>query len=199
MRSNSCVSLDVSQFGVSAKNIYRIIVVLLVLGVFSTQKVQSQSFGKPSPGYKNTFGAATSTGFFLNKDAYFWGLGADYSRLIGERWVINLSMAFDQEIARSDASGTTVVNTLTPSLAFGYVFTSNFALGVGVGKGLFDDDNETGMLEYNKNGDWTIGLIGVYTFYQKGPHGFDVSVGIEQGIGNSDLDLTAELGYGYSF
>jgi hypothetical protein len=184
---------------ISAKNIRRIVIALLVLGGLSIQNVQSQSFARPAPGYKNTLGAAISTGFFLNKDAYFWGLGADYSRLIGERYVINISMAFDQEISKTETKGTGIVNTLSPSLALGYVFNSRFALGIGLGKGAFDDDNDTGMLEYNKNGDWTIALIGVYTFYQKGPHGFDISLGVEQGIGNADLDVTAELGYGFSF
>jgi len=108
-------------------------------------------------------------------------------------------MAYDQEISKSTTNENTIVNTLTPSLAFGYVISSKFAMGIGAGKGLFDDDNETGDLKFNKNGSWTLGLIGVYTFYQKGRHGFDISAGLEQGIGNADLDFTLELGYGYSF
>ncbi len=181
------------------KLINSISIVVLVLCVFSTQEVQSQSLGKPAPGYKSTFGAATSTGFFFNKDAYFWGLGVDYSRLLTDKWVINISMGYDQEISKSKTSNNTIINTLTPSLAFGYVFTPKFVLGLGIGKGLFDDDNDTGNLKFNKNGGYTVGLIGVYTLYQKGQHGFDVSTGIEQSLGNSDLDLTVELGYGYSF
>ncbi|NOR87027.1 MAG: hypothetical protein GQ527_05410, partial [Bacteroidales bacterium] len=37
-------------------------------------------------------------------------------------------------------------------------------------------------IQFNKNGGWTIALIGVYSCYQKGPHGFDVSAGIERGL-----------------
>jgi long-subunit fatty acid transport protein len=183
----------------SEKSIYRIIIAFLVTGFCSVQNLQCQSLGKPAAGYKNTFGAATSTGFFLNKDAYFWGLGVDYSRMLNERWVFNVSMGYDQEISNKGTEGNSIVNTLTPSLAFGYIFMPKFVLGLGVGKGLFDDGNESGKLEFNKNGDWTIGLIGVYTIYQKGQHAFDISGGPEQGIGSPDFDLTVELGYGYSF
>ncbi len=172
---------------------------VLVLAVFSTQKLQCQSLSKPAPGYKNTFGAATSTGFFFNKDAYFWGLGVDYSRLFADNWVINISMAYDQEISKSETKDNTIVNTITPSLAFGYVFTPKFVLGFGIGKGLFDDENETGNMQFNKNGGFTVGLLAVYTLLQKGRHGFDISTGLEQGIGSPDLDFTLELGYGYSF
>ncbi len=182
-----------------AKIINRISIVVLVLGVCSIQKVQCQSLGRPTPGYKNTFGAATSTGFFFNKDAYFWGFGVDYSRLLADKWVINISMAYDQEISKSETKDTTIINTITPSLAFGYVFTPKFVMGFGIGKGLFDDDNETGNLQFNKNGGWTVGLLGVYTILQKGRHGFDISTGLEQGLGSPDLDFTVELGYGYSF
>ena len=174
-------------------------IVVLALGVFSIQKVQCQSLGKPAPGYNNTFGTAISTGLFFNKDAYFWGLGVDYSRMLNEKWIINISMGYDQEISKSETKDNTIVNTLTPSLAFGYVLTPKFVLGLGLGNGLFDDDNDTGNLKLNNNGSWTVGLIGVYTLFQKGRHGFDITSGFEQGIGNPDLDFTLELGYGYSF
>lgn len=162
------------------------------------QETYAQSLALPAPGYKSTLGAAFSSGIFLNKNAVFWGFGTDYSRLISKKWVANISMNFDQEIAKKSGGAKSVVNTLSPSLAFGYVFSRKFALGLGAGVGIFDDDNENGNLTFNV-GSWTVGLIGVYTIYQKGRHGFDISGGIEQGIGNSDLDLTLELGYGYSF
>jgi long-subunit fatty acid transport protein len=168
----------------------RIVFAFLALGLFSSQNIHCQSLGKPTPGYKSTVGAATSTGFFFNEDAYFWGLGVDYSRLFSERWVINISIAFDQEISKSKSKHKTIVSTLTPSLAFGYILTSRFALGLGLGKGLFDDDNDTGNLGFNKNGGYTAGLIGVYTLYQKGRHAFDISTGLEQALGGPYIDVT---------
>jgi hypothetical protein len=92
-----------------------------------------------------------------------------------------------------------IVNTLSPSLAFGYILTPKFVLGLGVGKGIVDDDNERGKMEFNTDGGWTVGLLGVLTIYQKNQHGFDITTGLEQGIGNPDFDVTVEIGYGYSF
>ena len=199
MKSREYTALGLIASKLRQKTIIPIVFALLVFAFFSSQNVHCQWLGKPAPGYKSTLGAATSTGLFFNKDAYFWGLGIDYSRLFSERWVVNFSMAFDQEISKSESKDKTIVNTLTPSLAFGYVFTPKFVLGFGVGKGLYDDDNDTGNLEFNKNGAYTVGLIGVYTLYQKGRHGFDISAGLEQALGGPDLDVTVELGYGYSF
>ncbi len=67
------------------------------------------------------------------------------------------------------------------------MFTKYFAMGIGIGKGFFDDNNEEKQMKFNKNGSWTMGLIGVYTFCQKGQHGFGISTGIEQGIGKPIL------------
>ncbi len=72
-------------------------------------------------------------------------------------------------------------------------------MGIGLGTGLFDDDNANKKIQYNSNGGWTIGLIGAYSFYQQGPHSFDLSGGIERGLTEPETDLTLELGYGYSF
>ncbi len=199
MKSRECIPLGLIQLRLRSKNISRVVFAFLILGFFSSQNIHCQSLGKPAPGYKSTLGAATSTGLFFNKDAYFWGLGVDYSRLLSERWVINISVGYDQEISKSETKNNTIINTITPSLAFGFILTSRFVLGFGVGKGLYDDDNETGNLEFNKNGGYTAGLIGVYTIYQKGRHGFDISTGLEQALGGPDLDVTVELGYGYSF
>lgn len=199
MISKDNISLGFKPLLASPKIVNRIGLGILLLCVFGIRKVQCQSLGLPAPGYNNTFGTAASSGFFFNKDAYFWGLGVDYSRMLNDKWVVNISMGYDQEISKSEAGNSTIVNTLTPSLAFGYVFTPKFVLGLGIGKGLFDDDNETNNLKFNKNGGWTVGLIAVYTLFQKGRHAFDITSGFEQGIGNPDFDFTVELGYGYSF
>ncbi len=172
---------------------------ILILFVLSISGIYGQSVANPAPGYNSTVGGALSAGFFTNKDAVFWGLGMDYSRLISENWVVSLGFGFDQEISKEKEMSEVIVNTLSPSLAFGYILSPKFVLGLGVGKGLLDDDNSSGNMKYNKNGGWTAGLLGVYTIYQKKQHGFDITAGIEQALGNSDLDFTLELGYGYSF
>jgi hypothetical protein len=158
----------------------------------------SQKLGLPAKGYSNTFGSAVSAGVFINKEAFFWGLGTDYTRVLKRNWMINISAAFDQEHSRTDGNKS-IINTLTPSLALGYAIKTRFALGAGLGKSLFDDDNESNTIKFNKDGGWTIGVVGALTLIQKGKHGFDLVAGIEQGLANSETDITVELGYGFSF
>jgi len=166
--------------------------------IFLTAEIAAQGISQPVAGYKNTFGAAVSGGVFLDKQATFWGAAVDYSRVVFDNWIINVSFSYDQEHEDLDDGSYAITNTFTPSFAFGYAISSNIAAGIGLGKGMFDDDNEEKKIKYNPDGGWTLGLIGVYTFYQSGQHSFDVSAGVERGLTNPETDLTVELGYGFS-
>ncbi len=172
---------------------------LVILIIFLTTEIAAQGFSQPVAGYKNTFGTAVSGGFFFDKKATFWGAAVDYSRVIFDNWIINVSFSFDQEHEDLDDGSYAVTNTFSPSLAVGYSIASNIAAGIGLGKGMFDDDNEGKKIKYNPDGGWTIGLIGVYTFYQSKQHSFDISFGLERGLGNPETDLSIDIGYGFSF
>ncbi len=181
------------------KRLKLLVIVICTFYFYNAQVIYSQSLSLPSEGYTNTFGAAVSSGVFLDKDAVFLGFSIDYSKVVKQNWIINFSFSYDKEFSSKKGSDDSIVNTLTPSLAVGYAFKKKIAMGIGLGKGLFDDDNDDEKMKFNKNGGWTIGLIGVYSFYQKGPHSFDVSGGIERGLTTPETDLTLELGYGFSF
>ena len=157
-----------------------------------------QSLSLPMEGSKNSLGAGINGGVFLDKEAVFVGAAADYSRLFWGNWILNVSMCFDQEHEAAENSGTNVTNTLSPALAIGYVFTPRLAAGIGIGKGIFDDSS-TGKMQYTSEGNLTVGLLCVYTFYQKGPHAIDIGGGIERGLITPETDLTIELGYGFNF
>ncbi|NOQ92975.1 MAG: hypothetical protein GQ552_09715 [Flavobacteriaceae bacterium] len=179
--------------------LYKYFLLTYIIFLTTTIPLNGQSLSLPAEGYSNTFGAAISGGVFLDKDAVFWGFAVDYSKVFKENWIINISFGYDKEFSKKKDHDEVIVNTLTPSLAIGYALNRKIAIGIGLGKGLFDDDNDNKHFQFNKNGGWTIGLIGVYSFYQKGPHSFDVSGGIERGLSTPETDLTLELGYGYSF
>ena len=178
---------------------YKYLLLTCITVLTTTISSNGQSLNMPAEGYSNTFGTAVSGGVFLDKDAVFWGFAVDYSKVIKENWIINISFGYDKEFSKKKDQEESVVNTLTPSLAIGYALNRRIAMGLGLGKGIFDDDNDDKHFQFNKNGGWTIGLIGVYSFYQKGPHSFDISGGIERGLSSPETDLTLEFGYGYSF
>lgn len=158
-----------------------------------------QSLSLPTEGSKNTLGAGINGGVFLDKEAMFVGAAVDYSRLLGGNWIINVSFCYDQEHSSSEDGSTAIVNTLSPALALGYAISPRLAAGIGLGKGMFDDDNSTGTIKYTSEGNLTVGLLCVYTFYQKGPHSIDIGGGIERGLITPETDLTLELGYGINF
>jgi len=172
---------------------------LIIVMILLTTEIIGQSLSKPVAGNTNTFGSAISGGFFFDKKATFWGVAVDYSRVVFNNWIINVSFSYDQEHEDLDDGGYSVTNTFTPSIAIGYAISNNIAAGIGLGKGMFDDDNKEKKIKYNPDGGWTIGLIGVYTFYQSNQHSFDISFGLERGLGKPETDLSIDIGYGFSF
>jgi hypothetical protein len=161
--------------------------------------LMGQTLNMPSEGFRNSVGVSISGGVFLDKEAVFFGASTDYSRLFSERWIVNVSLCFDQEHSSSEDGSTTIVNTLAPAFALGYTISPRLAAGIGVGKGMFDDDNSSGNMQYTSEGNLTVGLLCVYTLYQKGPHSIDIGGGIERGIITPETSLTLELGYGINF
>ncbi len=161
--------------------------------------LSGQSINIPTEGFRNSFGVSLSGGVFIDKEAVFIGASTDYSRLLGRNWIINVSLCFDQEHSSSEDGKTAIVNTISPALALGYAISSRLAAGIGIGKGMFDDDNATGDMKYTSEGNLTLGLLCVYTLYQKGPHSIDIGGGIERGIITPETDITLEIGYGINF
>ena len=103
--------------------------------------LSGQSLSFPTEGSKNSFGAGISGGVFLDKEAVFVGAAVDYSRLFFGNCILNVSWSYDQEHSASENNGTSVVNTFSPALAIGNVFTPRLAAGIGIGKGIFDDSS----------------------------------------------------------
>ena len=167
--------------------------------LMTTMILNGQSLSVPVAGYKNNVGTALSTGIFIDKPAWFLGWGVDYSFVVGEKWIILAGLAYDQEHSTKSKSNEIPVHSFSPNLALGYILTPRFAIGAGIGKGLFDTDNSEGKLKYTNSGNLTIGLLGSYTVYSKNRHGIDLGWGVERGLINPETDITIELGYGYSF
>jgi hypothetical protein len=177
------------------KRFILIIPFLLISGILF-----GQSLRVPSPGYKNSAGTAISSGVFIDKPAWFLGWGVDYSRVIGAKWIILGGMAYDQEHnTKPKENEFKVVHSLSPNIAVGYILTPKLAMGIGIGKGLFDTDNPGQELKFTTSGNVTIGLLGSFTVYSKNRHGLDISWGLERGLITPETDVTIEFGYSYSF
>jgi hypothetical protein len=167
--------------------------------VISAQATIAQSLSNPAAGYSNTIGVAINRGFSLDNPETSWGVEVDYSRVILDNWVFSFTFSYNRERDDADTGGPTFTNTLAPTMALGYIISSRFVVGIGLGKGLFDDANESKKLKYNPDGPWTLGLVGVYTLYRSGQHGIDASFGIERGLTKPETEISFELSYSLSF
>ena len=108
----------------------------------------AQSLTLPSNGYTNTIGSAISGGLFIDKDAIFYGFSIDYSKVILQNWIVNISFAYDKEMNTQTKQDIPDINSYTPSIALGYAFNQKTAIGIGLGKSIFDDDNEDKKIQF---------------------------------------------------
>jgi len=54
-------------------------------------------------------------------------------------------------------------------------------------------------MKFTTSGNLTIGILASYVILFQGPHGIDVTAGLERGLITPETNVTFELGYGYSF
>ena len=168
--------------------------------ILGSVDLSGQSLRLPNEGYKQCFGIAFSTGVFIDKPAWFVGISFDYAYIIGERWILLGGIAFDQEHKTHVSEGERkTVQTLTPNIAVGYAFSRRLAIGAGVGKGLWDTDNSEEKMKFTSKGNLTVGILCSYTILLKGPHGIDITGGLERGLITPETNITLEMGYALSF
>ena len=176
------------------------ILIFSSLCLFVASALHGQTMRPPNPGFKNTIGTALSTGVFFDKPAYFFGWSVDYAHVVGEKWILLGGLAYDQEHKTEVKAGEMkVIHTLTPNVAVGYAVSRNLAFGFGIGKGMWDTDNSEKKMKFTTSGNLTIGILASYVILFQGPHGIDVTAGLERGLITPETNVTFELGYGYSF
>ena len=151
--------------------------------------------------FRNSVGVGVSVGSPYQRDAYFWGLTADYTRVIGLPWSVTASITFDQEHEQPEGAPKTVVNTFTFVATINWSGTHWVTLTTGLGKGFLDDDNPAKRLELT-NGDWSTGLaVGIslpdlpFTVRDA----FTLSVAWEYNFTKNEPILSTDLGASWSF
>ena len=173
---------------------------ILLLLVCVSFKLKAQSLGNVMQGYKNTWAAAGSYGGTFDGQSWFWGVSSDYTRLINKRWIINGSLAFDQETTRVFNSPSRIDNTFSLQLASGYLVNRRLGIGAGFAKGVLSNQQGNGSWNWESFGkDWATGLLAMYTFWFQGPHSLDITGALEYRINEQRWSYSLDIGYGYSF
>ena len=161
--------------------------------------VQAAMLLRPAvSGFRNEIGVGVSYGVKLDKDAFFVGYAPDYVRTLGEKWIFNASLAYDQETETKDGSQS-VVETWTPSLMVGYQVTDRLAVGGGVGHGLVENDGNQGWKSVVFGKDVSVAAAFAVSLWNRGRHGLALSVSLEHNISEGEPSVSTDIGYSWGF
>lgn len=149
-------------------------------------------------GYKNEIGVGASYGIKLDNDAWFWGYAPDYVRVLNERWLVNLSIAYDEETESKDG-GTRLTESWTPSVMIGYQVGPKLAVGAGFGHGLRTNEDGSGWKSVSLGDDLSVAGAFALSIWNNGRHGLSLSVSLEYNISDNDPSISTDIGYGWSF
>ena len=175
-----------------------LVALIVVLGFGTTASAQAMS--NVVTGFKNSWAVAGSYGQTFDQDSWLWGISTDYTRVIAGGWMVNASIAYDQETTTKQDQPDEIDNTFTLQLAAGYPLSKRFVVGGGIAKGIID--NKEGQPQWNWkkfSDDWTVGALAVYTYWIKGRHSLDVTGTLEYRVNEKKPAWSFDLGYGYSF
>ena len=172
----------------------------LTLTLLLTSTATHAGFGlRPvTSGMKNEIGLGLSYGIKLDKDALFWGYAPDYVRVLSEKFLLNLSFAYDEETETKDGSES-VTETWTPSVMIGYQLSSVVAIGGGFGHGIIDNKNGAGWESVKFGDDASVAVAGAASLWSKGRHGLSLSLSLEYNISDSEASVSTDLGYAFGF
>ena len=152
--------------------------------------------------FDNSVGLGVSVGTPYTRDAYFWGLSADYVRVIKLPWSVAASIMFDREHDKPQGDPETVVNTFTFALTVNWSAARWATLTTGLAKGFLDDDNPNQRLEFITNGDWSTGLslgISLPDLPFTVRDAFTLSAAWEYNLTKREPILSVDLGASWSF
>lgn len=151
-------------------------------------------------GHNSTIGGGISSGFMVERDAYFYGGTLDYSKYINDLFTATTSLTFDQEKEKMETHNS-FVNTFTFIGAVSYSFSKSMVVSTGLAKGFADDDNLGKKIVFT-NADWSTGISFGYSFpkiNRSKNKTYTISSSLEYNITKSEFSISVDLGIGFSF
>lgn len=148
--------------------------------------------------YKNEIGIGVSYGIKLDNDAWFVGYAPDYVRVLSDKWLLNLSLAYDEETEIKDGTKK-VTESWTPSVMIGYQLDPRLAVGVGLGHGLRTNEDGAGWKSVRLGDDLSVAGALAMSIWSRGRHSLALSVSLEYNISDSEPSISTDVGYGWGF
>lgn len=174
---------------------------VFALLLFDTADAQIAAPPAISPDRINGVGFGLSYGEQNDKDADFWGLSVDYSRLIHPRWVLGAALTWDEETERNTGQPNKVVQSFTAVGTVSYLLSDLFTLTTGLAKGIANDENSSRSMKF-AGGDLATGLAVGYNvpvFPPTSRYSLGVSLSYEYNISAKETSVSADITVGWSF
>ncbi len=174
--------------------------ILLFIASGASAQVRAPAINRDAA-FDNSIGVGVSVGSPYERDAWFWGLTADYTRLLAPPWSMSVSLAYDQESDSSGNQAEQIVNTFTLVATVNWSAARWVTLTTGLGKGFLDDAGSSGALGFT-DGDWGTGIaagISLPNLPFTVRDAVTLSVSWEYNLTNREPVVSTDLAFGWSF
>jgi hypothetical protein len=150
---------------------------------------------RPAVGEKNAIGISANLGPNFSQDTYFYGVSAEYNRLLTSKWELGVSVGASWEQVRR----ANVEHGLAVTLVGGYALTERLSAELGYVKEFAKNGADTNHHWQLANGDNAVGVGASYTLWERARHSLSVSFAIERNLTASETSGSVTLAYGFSF
>ena len=169
-----------------------VVAVLLLTGAKAFPQVEIE---RPTAGEKNSVGLSTFIGPNLTQDSHFYGVAAEYDRLLTSKW----DLAFSVGAGWVPSHAGNIEHSLSFTLNGGYSLTERLSVDLAYIKGFAQYSSETNYRWNWVNGDNAVGIGASYTLWERDRHSLDVSASLERNLTASETSINFALGYAFSF
>jgi len=186
------------EMWIKKEGVMRTFVLALFLFLVCAPAQAAMSLRPLPEGHTNEIGMSLSYGIKLDKDALFWGYAPDYVRVFRKKWLLNLSLAYDEETETKNGSQS-VTETWTPSAIIGYQVNPRVAVGCGFGHGVVENKSGGGWKSVKFGDDLSGALAFACSLWSKDRHGLALSISLEYNFSDDQTSISTDLGYGWAF
>jgi hypothetical protein len=165
--------------------------VLLVSGGGALAQVEIE---RPTGGYTNAVGLFVFVGPNITAGTHFYGVAAEYTRLLTSKWELATSVGADWVQSKAGHE-----HSVSFSLTAGYLVTERLSADLTYATTFAQNGPRTHGSWAWANGDSAIGVGVSYTLWEAARHSLSASLGLDRNVTAAETSINFALGYAFSF